>query len=63
MPIYEYKCANCEYEKEELQSINVVSHTMCPRCELPELKRLISTGSFRLKGSGWTPKHYWQGQK
>ncbi|MCK4950197.1 MAG: zinc ribbon domain-containing protein [Gammaproteobacteria bacterium] len=53
MPIYEYKCIDCEHEMEKLQKISDTPLTDCPECGKPELKKMISAAGFRLKGSGW----------
>lgn len=53
MPIYEYKCSDCEHELEKLQKISDTPITDCPECGKPALKKMISAAGFRLKGSGW----------
>ena len=53
MPIYEYICHNCSHEFEQLQKISEEPLTKCPQCNQPDVKRLVSATSFRLKGSGW----------
>lgn len=53
MPIYEYKCTDCEHELEKLQKINDAPLTDCPECGKSALKKKISAVGFRLKGNGW----------
>ena len=53
MPIYEYKCKNCEHQFEQLQKINDEPLSTCPECHKPELMKLVSNTSFQLKGTGW----------
>lgn len=53
MPIYEYRCESCGHELEKLQKMSDAPLKDCPRCEQPQLRRLISAAGFRLKGSGW----------
>ena len=53
MPIYEYRCKRCGHEVDALQKIGDDPLTDCPECGKPELKKLLSAPSFRLKGSGW----------
>jgi putative FmdB family regulatory protein len=53
MPIYEYRCESCGHTLDALQKISDERLTDCPECEKPQLKRLVSAPSFRLKGSGW----------
>jgi putative FmdB family regulatory protein len=53
MPIYEYRCAACGHEIEALRRLSDAPLTMCPSCQKPELKKLLSAAGFQLKGSGW----------
>ncbi len=53
MPIYEYACRICEHTLEALQKISDDPLLECPACGRPQLRRLISAPSFRLKGAGW----------
>lgn len=57
MPIYEYKCTKCEKEQEFIQKFSDNPVTTCPDCG-GEMKKLISTNSFVLKGSGWYMTDY-----
>ncbi len=66
MPTYEYKCT-FGHEFEEVQKITDDALTVCPVkishdhvCEA-EVRRLISGGSFILKGSGWAKDGYSSG--
>ena len=58
MPIYEYRCENCKYEFEELIFPDEPSIEDCPKCKEKEVRQLISTPSFSLKGGGWYSEHY-----
>jgi len=53
MPIYEYRCAACGHEIEALQKLSDAPLIVCPSCQKPELKKLLSAAGFQLKGSGW----------
>jgi putative FmdB family regulatory protein len=53
MPIYEYRCQSCSHELDALQKLNDAPLTVCPSCEQPALRRLVSAPRFRLKGGGW----------
>lgn len=63
MPIYEYQCPNCEHKMEALQKISDDPLTICPSCNKPDLVKLISAASFRLKGSGWYETDFKTGNK
>jgi putative FmdB family regulatory protein len=53
MPIYEYKCGECNHQLETMQKLSDAPLKDCPVCNRPTLKRLISASGFQLKGSGW----------
>ncbi len=53
MPIYEYKCAQCEHKLEMLQKMSEPAETICPECGQASLKKQISAVAFQLKGTGW----------
>ena len=52
MPLYEYKCKNCNKTFEVLQKINSEPLEKCIHCN-GKVEKLISASSFQLKGSGW----------
>lgn len=53
MPIYEYQCQHCQHHFEEMQKFSDPELVSCPKCNEPKLQRLVSVGSFHLKGSDW----------
>ncbi len=53
MAVYEYKCDSCEHQWEIEQKMTDKNIEQCPSCEGNSIKKLISLGSFHLKGSGW----------
>lgn len=53
MPIYEYVCRSCGYQKEVLQKINDPVLVDCPECAKPSFHKMVSSSSFQLKGDGW----------
>ncbi|OZG72103.1 transcriptional regulator [Hahella sp. CCB-MM4] len=63
MPIYEYVCNACGFEKDVLQSMSEAPLTDCPSCEKPEFTKKISAPGFRLKGSGWYETDFKTGKK
>lgn len=60
MPIYEYKCSKCGVF-EAMQGIKEAPLKRCPTCK-GKVERLISRGSFILKGSGWYATDYARGK-
>lgn len=53
MPIYEYRCSSCGFQKEYLQKITDPVMTVCPGCGEPTFSKMLSAAGFQLKGSGW----------
>ena len=63
MPIYEYKCSNCGHQFEKIQKFSDDPLKKCPKCDKNTLNKLISSPSFRLKGSGWYETDFKTGKK
>ena len=63
MPIYEYRCEDCDHELEALQKMSDAPLTVCPECGQPRLKKILSASGFRLKGSGWYETDFKSGKK
>ena len=61
MPTYEYVC-NGGHEFEAEQTMQEAPIERCPKCRRL-CKRLISTSSFILKGTGWAKDGYGNGTK
>lgn len=53
MPIYEYQCSACGFQKEVLQKISDEPLITCPECGKDTMQKLVSAAAFRLKGGGW----------
>jgi putative FmdB family regulatory protein len=53
MPIYEYRCAACGFEKEYLQKLSDLPITDCESCGRRTMAKLVTAAGFQLKGSGW----------
>lgn len=53
MPIYEFECSHCGHRFDRLQKLSDADPTICPACDAPHLRRMVSAPSFRLAGSGW----------
>lgn len=63
MPIYEYACKACGFEKDVLQKLSDEPLTECPSCEEQAFSKRISAAGFRLKGSGWYETDFKTGKK
>ena len=53
MPIYEYKCSDCGFQKEVIQKMSDAPLTTCPECGKEAFSKMLSAAGFQLKGSGW----------
>jgi len=53
MPIYEYRCTACGFEKEYLQKLSDAPIAVCEECGQSTMTKLVSAAGFQLKGSGW----------
>ena len=58
MPIYEFRCTECDEVSEEMLSFKDKRKTIkCPICN-SKSEKIMSLGSFHLKGSGWYKDGY-----
>lgn len=53
VPIYEYRCEACGFQKEFLQRISDAPLKDCPECGKSALAKMVTAAGFQLKGSGW----------
>lgn len=53
MPIYEYRCASCGFQREFLRKVSDPQFTVCPECGKESFKKMLTAAGFQLKGSGW----------
>lgn len=58
MPIYEYRCASCGHQFEEIQQFSDPDPNNCPDCGHEQISRLVSQSNFSLKGGGWFDDGY-----
>lgn len=58
MPIYEYRCSECDHLFETIQLPSQSDPEQCPDCGHDEVRRLVSQSSFQLKGGGWFADGY-----
>jgi len=63
MPIYEYKCTECDHQLEKLQKMSDDPLKKCPECDKETLQKLVSAAGFRLKGGGWYETDFKTGNK
>ena len=52
MPLYEYRCRNCDHQFEIQQAVTEDALTVCPECE-GALRKVFSPVGIAFKGSGF----------
>ena len=60
MPIYEYRCLDCDHEFDLMQKFSDPPADACPSCA-GTVRKLISRSAFHLKGDGWYVTDYGKG--
>ena len=58
MPAYDYRCKRCGQRFEKTQRITEPAGADCPSCGDGACERLITGGTFHLKGAGWYASDY-----
>ena len=53
MPIYEYRCSSCGFQKDHLLKVSDPLLSVCPECGKDSYKKMLTSAGFQLKGSGW----------
>lgn len=53
MPIYEYHCSSCGFQKEYLRKLSDPLLRVCPECRKETFGKMLTAAAFQLKGSGW----------
>jgi putative FmdB family regulatory protein len=58
MPVYEYECGSCGGRFEMAQKFSDPALTECTLCHAANVRKVLSTPAFVLKGSGWYVTDY-----
>ena len=53
MPIYEYRCSSCGFQKEYLHKVSDPVLSICPECGKETFNKMLTAAGFQLKGGGW----------
>jgi len=53
MPIYAYRCVECDFAKDVLQKMSDAALTECPACGKDGFRKQVTAAGFQLKGTGW----------
>ena len=57
LPLYEYRCTQCGYTFDKIQSFKAEPEQECPKCK-GRLERPLSAPAFQFKGGGWYVNDY-----
>jgi putative FmdB family regulatory protein len=60
MPLYEYRCRECDHRYDRLERIDAPTTGTCPECG-GETSRQIGVPALQFKGSGWYVTDYGKG--
>ena len=59
MPIYEFRCRDCNHRFEKLVRGELsIPDCTCTKCDSSKLERLMSAATFILQGGGWYADGY-----
>ena len=53
MPIYEYRCSDCGFQKDFLLRMSDAPLVDCPECGKRTFTKQVTAAGFQLKGTGW----------
>jgi len=60
MPLYEYRCRECDHVYEKLERMSAPTTGTCPECG-GKTTRLLGVPALQFKGSGWYVTDYGKG--
>lgn len=55
MPIYSYRCTECDHVTEVFHRTSKSKVPNCPHCDKNGLERILSTFAAQVKGGGFEP--------
>lgn len=58
MPVYEYECGSCGGHFEAVRKFSDPELSLCTLCNAKNIRKVLSTPAFVLKGSGWYVTDY-----
>jgi putative FmdB family regulatory protein len=57
LPLYPYRCTQCNHRFEKIQSFSAEPETICPECG-GGLERPLTAPALQFKGAGWYVNDY-----
>jgi len=58
MPVYEYECGSCGGRFEAVRKFSDPDLSECALCKAADIRKVLSTPAFVLKGNGWYVTDY-----
>jgi putative FmdB family regulatory protein len=58
MPVYEYECGSCGGRFEAVRKFSDPDLSECALCKAANIRKVLSTPAFVLKGNGWYVTDY-----
>jgi len=58
MPVYEYECGSCGGRFEAVRKFSDPDLSECSLCKAANIRKVLSTPAFVLKGNGWYVTDY-----
>ena len=58
MPIYRYRCTDCNGTQEVWAKFDDPPPETCDACGEPTLQKMVSRTAFKLEGGGWYAEGY-----
>ncbi|SME96844.1 FmdB family zinc ribbon protein [Pseudobacteriovorax antillogorgiicola] len=58
MPLYEFRCGECQSVSEFRMKMSDPNPSICPECGAESLTKIMSAAAFHLKGGGWYSEGY-----
>jgi putative FmdB family regulatory protein len=58
VPLYEYRCKQCNHHFEKIQKFSDEPILVCPNCGRQAVEQLLSAPAIQFKGSGWYVTDY-----
>ena len=63
MPIYDFKCTECNHQDDMMRKASAENTMECPECHKETFTKMLSAPSFQLSGTGWYATDFKNGSK
>lgn len=63
MPVYAYRCAACDAQRDVMQKMSDAPLLTCPECGKDSFAKQLAAPGFQLKGNGYYVTDFKNGSK